>query len=236
MKKINIQNEANINAKGEHTKRAAKPVICIDTGEVYASTTDAAEAAGVHITTMSSVCLGKIRTANGKRYCYLSRVTESLDSIVTRLRETAAVEEDAKRWKAYQAEQEAIRKAEEERIRAEQERIAAIERAKAEREERKRKLEVNSYHDLEIKTSIPVPNPSLLPASGMKQTFLSTNLASSLASEWQAAGPTFGNIAVCSVFCKWTLLFSIRPLSSNSKGAGSRFDYPGPSPEHIFHI
>lgn len=115
MKKINIQNEANINAKGEHSQKAAKPVICIDTGEVFASTTDAAEAAGVHITTMSSACLGKIRTANGKRYCYLSRVTESLDSIVTRLRETAAVEEDAKRWKAYQAEQEAIRKAEEKR-------------------------------------------------------------------------------------------------------------------------
>ena len=115
MKKINIQNEANIHAKGEHTQKAAKPVICIDTGDVYASTTDAAEAAGVHITTMSAVCLGKIRTANGKRYCYLSRVTESLDSIVSRLRETAAVEEDARRWKAYQAEQEAIRKAEEKR-------------------------------------------------------------------------------------------------------------------------
>jgi hypothetical protein len=115
MKKINIQNEANIKAKGEHTQKSAKPVICIDTGEVFASTTDAAESAGVHITTMSCACSGKIRTANGKRYCYLSRVTESLDSIVTRLRETAAVEEDAKRWQAYQAEQEAARKAEEER-------------------------------------------------------------------------------------------------------------------------
>jgi predicted nucleic acid-binding Zn-ribbon protein len=64
---------------------------------------------------MSSVCLGKIRTCKGKHYCYLSRVTENLDSIVTRLRETAAVEADAKRWQAYQAEQEAARKAEEER-------------------------------------------------------------------------------------------------------------------------
>jgi hypothetical protein len=115
MKKINIQNEANIKAKGEHTQKNAKAVICIETGEVFTSTTDAAASAGVHVTTMSAVCLGKIRTANGKRYCYLSRVTESLDSIVTRLRETAAVEEDAKRWKAYQAEQEAIRKAEEKR-------------------------------------------------------------------------------------------------------------------------
>ena len=115
MNKVNIQNEANIKAKGEHTQKAAKPVICIDTGEVYTSTTDAAASAGVHVTTMSAVCLGKIRTANGKRYCYLSRVTESLDAIVTRLRETSSIEEDAKRWQAYQAEQEAIRKAEEKR-------------------------------------------------------------------------------------------------------------------------
>lgn len=138
MKKINIQNEANINAKGEHTQKAAKPVICIDTGEVFASTTDAAEAAGVHITTMSSACLGKIRTANGKRYCYLSRVTESLDSIVTRLRETAAVEEDAKRWKAYQAEQEAIRKAEEKRqaeIAKAREKVAQLSEAAQKHEE-----------------------------------------------------------------------------------------------------
>lgn len=115
MKTINIQHEANIKAKGEHGQKNAKAVICIETGEVYASTTDAAEKVGVHITTMSSVCLGKIRTCKGKHYCYLSRVAENLDSIVTRLRETAAVENDAKKWQAYQAEQEAIRKAEEER-------------------------------------------------------------------------------------------------------------------------
>jgi hypothetical protein len=138
MKKINIQNEANIKAKGEHTQKSAKPVICIDTGEVFASTTDAAESAGVHITTMSSVCLGKIRTANGKRYCYLSRVTESLDSIVTRLRETAAVEEDAKRWQAYQAEQEKIRKAEEKRqadIAKARDKVARLNEAAAKYEE-----------------------------------------------------------------------------------------------------
>jgi hypothetical protein len=115
MKTINIQNEANIKAKGEHGQKNAKAVICIETGEVYVSAMDAAEKVGVHLTTMSSVCLGKIRTCKGKHYCYLSRVAENLDSIVTRLRETAAVENDAKKWQAYQAEQEAVRKAEEER-------------------------------------------------------------------------------------------------------------------------
>ena len=139
MKKINIQNEANIKAKGELNCHRCKPVICIDTGEVFTSCADAAEHAGVHISTVSACCTGKIRTANGKRYCYLSRVTENLDSIVTRLRETSAIEEDAKRWQAYQAEQEAIRKAEEERQ-------AEIARA----EERVAKL-TEKCHDFEAK-------------------------------------------------------------------------------------
>lgn len=134
-KTINIQNEANIKAKGEHTQKNAKAVICIDTGEVFTSCTDAAEHAGVHYTVISACCLGKIRTANGKRYCYLSRVTESLDSIVTRLRETAAVEDAAKKWIAYEAEQEAIRAAEEKRIeearKAEEKRQAEIAKADA---------------------------------------------------------------------------------------------------------
>lgn len=134
-KTINIQNEANIKAKGELNCHRCKPVICIDTGEVFTSCADAAENAGVHISTISACCTGKIRTANGKRYCYLSRVTENLDSIVTRLRETAAVEADAKKWQAYQAEQEAIRAAEAKRIeearKAEEKRQAEIAKADA---------------------------------------------------------------------------------------------------------
>ena len=115
MKKVNIHNEANINAEGNFNSKRCKPVICIDTGEVFTSATDAAEKAGVHFTMISAVCLGKVRTCKGKHYCYLSNVTESLNAIVTRLRETAAVESDAKKWQEYQAEQEAIRKAEEKR-------------------------------------------------------------------------------------------------------------------------
>ena len=128
---INIQNEANIKAQGIHTQRSHKPVICIDTGEVFASGIDAAEHAGVHQATMSACCLGKIRTVNGKRYCYLSKVAESLDAIVTRLRETSSIEEDAKKWQAYQAEQEAIRIAEEKRQAEIAKADAKVERCKA---------------------------------------------------------------------------------------------------------
>ena len=135
---INIQNEANIKAEGKLNGRKCKPVICIDTGEVFTSATDAAEKAGVHVSVMSSVCIGRIRTANGKRYCYLSKATESLDAIVTRLRETSAVEDDARKWREYQAEQEAIRKAEEERLeairKAEEKRLEEERKAREKRE------------------------------------------------------------------------------------------------------
>ena len=114
-KTINMQHEANIKAKGTHSGTVSKPVICIETGDVYVSLTDAAEAVGTTLTNMSAHLTGKSRHVKGKHYCYLSRVNESLDAIVTRLRETAAVEDDAKKWREYQAEQEVIRKAEEKR-------------------------------------------------------------------------------------------------------------------------
>ena len=77
--------------------------------------TDAAESIGASIQHMSNHLTGRYRSIHGKHYCYVSRVTESLDTILTRLRETAAIEEDAKKWKAYEAEQEAKRIAEQKR-------------------------------------------------------------------------------------------------------------------------
>ena len=137
MKKINIQNEANIKAEGNLNSTRCKPVICVDNGKVFTSMTDASEYAGVSGPTMLAHLQGKTRTCAGKHFCYLSRVTENLDSIVTRLRETAAVEADAKKWQAYQAEQEAIRKAEEERIEAE--RKAEEKRLEEERKAREKR-------------------------------------------------------------------------------------------------
>lgn len=113
MKKINIQNEANIDAQGKLNSKNCKAVVCLETGDVYSSATDAAEAIGVTLSNMSCHLTGRTRTVKGKHYCYLSRVSENLNAIVTRLRETSAIENDAKKWQAYQAEQEAIRKEEE---------------------------------------------------------------------------------------------------------------------------
>lgn len=113
MKKINIHNEANIMAEGKHSNRNCKPVICIETGEVFTSATDAADYIGVHYTMMSAACIGKVKTCKGKHYCYLNEALENLDSVVTRLREASAMEDDAKKWRAQEAEKEAARIAKE---------------------------------------------------------------------------------------------------------------------------
>ena len=137
---INIQNEANVNAEGKHVHHCSKPIICIETGEVFVSITDAAEKAGVHLSTISGCLRGKCRSVKGKHYCYMSRSVESLDAIVTRLRETSSMEEDARKWREYQAEQEAIRKAEQKRIdderKAKEEHEAKISKAAARIERR----------------------------------------------------------------------------------------------------
>lgn len=133
MKTIIINNKSTIKAEGNLTSKNCKPVICIDTGEVFTSSKDAAEKAGVHYSAMSACCIGKVKTVKGKRYCYMNRVAESLDDITSRLRNLAELEAKAKAWDALQAKEEAARKAEEDRIaaerKAEAERLAAIEKA-----------------------------------------------------------------------------------------------------------
>lgn len=148
MKNIIINNESTIKADGIHTNRSCKPVICIDTGEVFTSATDAAKKIGVHFSTMSAACLGKIKTCKGKRYCYLANVSENLDALTTRIKHLNELEAKAKAWDELKAKEEAarkaeeerlaaIRKAEEERIKAEQERKEKIAKHEAKLERRK---------------------------------------------------------------------------------------------------
>lgn len=129
MKTIIINEKATIKATGALTTGHCKPVICIETGDVYTSVTDAAEAIHTSITNMSSHLCGKSKSIKGKHFCYLAKVNESLDAITTRLRETSEMEAKAKMWDAMIAEQEAARKAEEKRIEAERK---AEEKRKAE--------------------------------------------------------------------------------------------------------
>lgn len=111
-KTINIHNVSNISAKGKYNSNHCKPVICIETGEVFTSVYDAAQKEAMSPNNLSSHLTGKKKTFAGKHYCYLSKANENLDAIMSRLRETSTMEEDARKWREYQAEQERIRKEE----------------------------------------------------------------------------------------------------------------------------
>lgn len=83
---ITIHNESKAKAEGNLRNKNAKPVFCIDTGEVYSSVTDAAEAVGVHTSTMVWALTGRTQKCKGKRYCYVSHITEHLDEIANNMR------------------------------------------------------------------------------------------------------------------------------------------------------
>lgn len=139
---INIQSEANINAEGEHVHGRSIPVVRINDGKVFVSIIDAAKTADTHANYMAKRLRDdEVATIKGKQYCYLSRLMESADMVLSCLRDTGeeverrkADEEDARKWREYQAEQERIRKEEEARLEAER-------KAKEEYEAKKQKLE-----------------------------------------------------------------------------------------------
>jgi hypothetical protein len=96
MTKIHIQKEGFIKAHGVHTRKNHKPVMCITTGEIYASVLDAALANGVTIGAISWACCGKSKTCQGKRFCFVANVTEHLEEIAEclRIREAKAIAYD----------------------------------------------------------------------------------------------------------------------------------------------
>ena len=80
------KNSVITDAKGIHTTYNNKPVMCISTGEVFASVTDAAQYAGSSVGTMSCA-LRHNRPLKGKKYCFVARVTEHLDELMESARE-----------------------------------------------------------------------------------------------------------------------------------------------------
>ena len=156
MKNITIKEAAKIDAKGNLNSKRCKPVICIDTGEVYTSATDASNANGTTVGSISTVCLGKTKTANGKRFCYVQDFPEHLADITARISSmNKGYEEMASKAAAYDAilaEQKAKAKAEEDARKAKEK--AEIDRQKAitkatERLERKRALYERKHRELD---------------------------------------------------------------------------------------
>lgn len=105
---IKLQNASNVtNVKGIHTTYNNKPVLCITTGEVFASVSDAAHSVGSSVGTMSCA-LHHNGTFKGKRWCYLANSIEHLDELTANIRST---EEKLADYEAMKAKRENIKKA-----------------------------------------------------------------------------------------------------------------------------
>lgn len=148
-REITINNKATVKANGKLDSNHCKRVVRLYPFTVYTSVADAAASICTLPNTMSRYLHDeKAKYLKGVQFCFLSELDQHLDALAASSQfaenKNNADAEDARKWREYQAEQEAIRKAEEDRIRAEQERIAAIERARQEREERKAKLKARA--------------------------------------------------------------------------------------------
>lgn len=108
--KLTMHKESKITAEGTRTSRNRKPIFNITTGEIYASSTDAAEKLGVNPSAISWVITGRMQSVKGMRLCPLANVTEHLDEIATNMR---AKNKKARLYDEAIAHQEAVKKANE---------------------------------------------------------------------------------------------------------------------------
>lgn len=112
MKTITINNKSEVTAEGNLSCFRCKPVICVSPFKIFTSVTDAAVFANCCPETMIRHLKKKIPSCKGKVYRYLTDRDECWDLIMTNMTELQA---DADKWRALQAEQEAVRLAEEKR-------------------------------------------------------------------------------------------------------------------------
>lgn len=138
---IILNNKATCEAIGELHSGHCRPV-GDDRGNIFTSVTDAAKVADVTPQNMwKHLQPNGPRTCKGHVYFYLDKRDESFGRVMSRLSEVSAEaerrkadEEDARKWREYQAEQEAIRIAEAKRLeeerKAEEKRLADERKAK----------------------------------------------------------------------------------------------------------
>lgn len=78
---ITVSRPAIIKGKGKRSNGNTNAVMCISTGEVFTSCTDAAEHSDVSVGQMSHTCRNKGSHAKGKQYCYIKDIDMHLDEI-----------------------------------------------------------------------------------------------------------------------------------------------------------
>lgn len=143
---INIQKCSNVTVIGHHNHKNCKPVYCIDTGEVFASALDAANANGVCQSPMSTCLTGKTKTCNGKRFCYVSKMMEHLEEITEanriRAAKVAAYDAEANRKNALAKAEEDVRKLEEK-----------VAKLRHQLEEAEAELKMASYDLMELRSN-----------------------------------------------------------------------------------
>lgn len=104
-----------------HDKRC-KVVWCTDNGKHWNSAVECAREMGVHVSSIMYACNGRLQTCKGLHFSYAENVTETQSKMAQRISTVTSnlseLERKAALWDAYQAEQEAARKVEEERQRA----------------------------------------------------------------------------------------------------------------------
>lgn len=92
---LQLSKDVKAIAIGEDRKNA-KPVLCIDTGLIYASLTDAAEDVGASVTALSSCLRGKTNSCKGMSWCFVKESANHIEDITGRIRQANAEAEDAK--------------------------------------------------------------------------------------------------------------------------------------------
>lgn len=107
MSTITITEKATATAQGKLNSKHCKPVLCIDTGEIFSSVYDAAEHYNANYSCISMACNGKVKRAAGKRFCFVSRTSENIDAIVSRIRVNDEILAKAAAYDAMMAEQQA---------------------------------------------------------------------------------------------------------------------------------
>ncbi|MBR5883857.1 MAG: hypothetical protein IKZ17_01360 [Bacteroidaceae bacterium] len=127
MKKIIIHDRAILTAVGHHTQRAFQSVVCVETGERFASMTDAAENRGVHPSAISAAAHDPgTRRCCKHRWVKASQIPEHADMLLehtsalyaenTALKQAqASMDEELREFRAWKAEQERVRKERESR-------------------------------------------------------------------------------------------------------------------------
>ena len=81
MTNITIHEKATVNAVGSHTNGNAKQLLCLNTGIIYASASDASKENACSLSEVSKCCRGLVNHVKGNRYCYVTNITNHLSEI-----------------------------------------------------------------------------------------------------------------------------------------------------------